>query len=112
MHPVGISTVYFIFSGNHKLVNYILSLTVTALWADSADDKLMIIFLVFPRKQDLTFEMSNPVFWKKNKKNISKFHQKILPIVLLKLTDFQRLQFNCKVWKVFYLNSFRKQEYT
>ena len=44
--------------------------TFPTLWAFSADDKLMIFFLFFPRKQDLTFlanclnlhEMSNPVF--------------------------------------------------
>ena len=42
------------------------------LWGNSADDRLMIFFLFFPRKQDLTFhanclgdslhEMSDPIF--------------------------------------------------
>ena len=31
------------------------SLTLTSLWASSADDKLIIFFIIFPIKQDLTF---------------------------------------------------------
>ena len=34
---------------------YFQSLTFTTLWANSADNKLVISFLIFPRKQDLTF---------------------------------------------------------
>ena len=33
---------------------YVYVFNFTALWANSADDKL-IMFLIFPRKQDLTF---------------------------------------------------------
>ena len=58
------------------------SLTFIILWANSADDKLMMFFfLFFPDKRILHFmqivsngdnlhEMSNPVFWE-NKKNSS-----------------------------------------
>ena len=53
-----------------------LDLTFTTLWANSADDKLMIFFLFFPvhriwhflqivSKRDNLQEMSNPVFWEK-----------------------------------------------
>ena len=60
---------YIFFSRNaHRL-------TFTTLWANSADDKLMIFFLFFTRKQNLTVhrklsgdnlhEMSNPVSGKK-----------------------------------------------
>ena len=31
-------------------------LTWTTIWANSADDKLVIFFLIFPRKQDSTFQ--------------------------------------------------------
>ena len=66
-----------------KLV-WSLVLTFTTLWVNSKDDKLIIFFLIFPRKQDLTFmqivsigdnlhEMSKPVFWEKKKKKIFKF---------------------------------------
>ena len=52
----------------------------TTLWANSADDKLVIFFLYFSQKtgfdfscklspkQDLAFQMSNPVFWGKCEK--------------------------------------------
>ena len=54
-------------------------LTFTTLWSESADNKLLIFFLIFPQKQDLTFhanclhwrhyyylhEMSKPVFLEK-----------------------------------------------
>ena len=51
----------------------VLSLTFTTLWANSAEDKLMIFYIIFPRKQVLTIhanspslhELSNPVFWEK-----------------------------------------------
>ena len=60
------------------------------LWADSADDKLMIFFLFFPRKQDLTIHTNSHqeticmrcqiLFSRKNKKNLSKCHLlKFLP---------------------------------
>ena len=65
-------------------VSYILftrnahRLTFTTLWANSADDKLMIFFLFFTKKQNLTvhrklsgdnlLEMSNPVSGKNKKK--------------------------------------------
>ena len=65
---------YILFSRNaHRL-------TFTTLWANSADDKLMIFFLFFfTRKQNLTVhrklsgdndlhEMSNPVSGKNKKK--------------------------------------------
>ena len=52
-----------------------LCLTFTTLLANSADDKLMILFLIFPTQQDLTFHANclhwrqfawnvKPVFWK------------------------------------------------
>ena len=54
--------------------------TITILWANSADVKLMILFLFFPEnsiwhfmKEDNLHEMPNPIF-QKNKKNISKCH--------------------------------------
>ena len=40
-------------------------LTFTTLWANSADNKLLIYFLFYPRKQDLT----NPDFWEKSEKD-------------------------------------------
>ena len=47
-----------------------LTISITTLWAYSADDKLIVCFLVFPRKQVLTYgdnlqEMSKPVFYDK-----------------------------------------------
>ena len=45
-----------------------VELTFITLWANSTDDS---IFLIFPRKEDLTFiqivlhEMSKSVFWEK-----------------------------------------------
>ena len=39
---------------NHKLVCPIINL-ITPLWANSADDKLMLFFTFFPRKKALTF---------------------------------------------------------
>ena len=65
----------------------------TTPWANSADNTVMIFFLSFPRKQDLTchanclhrnnlHEIPN-LFTGKNKKNISICHLlKILPRVL------------------------------
>ena len=54
------------------------SLTFITLWANSADDKLMVFFLFYQKigfdiscKGDNLHEMSNPIFWE-NKKNISK----------------------------------------
>ena len=55
------------------------ALTFTTLWAFSADGKLMI-FLFFPENRIWNFmqivdnlhEMSNPVFWEKNKKKYFK----------------------------------------
>ena len=51
---------------------------------------LLVIFSADDRKQDLTFhanclhEMSNPVFWKKNKKNINlssaEFAQRVIKV--------------------------------
>ena len=67
------------------------TLTFTTLWAFSAKDKLMIFFLFFPKKQDLTFHANclqicikhHILFPGKNKKNISKCRLlKILPRVL------------------------------
>ena len=66
-------------------------LTFTTLRAYSADDRLMIFFLFFTENSIRHFmqivsnfhEMSNPVFFEKNKKNISKCHLlKISPGVL------------------------------
>ena len=50
------------------------ALTFTFLWANSADDKLVVFFLFFPENRILHFmqivsigvdlhEMSSPVFW-------------------------------------------------
>ena len=39
---------------NRNFVHIVLSLTLSMLWAHSADGKL-IFFLILPRKQDLTF---------------------------------------------------------
>ena len=56
---------------------YLDILTLTALFVNSADNKLMIFFLFFPENRiwhlksngDNLHEMSNPVFWKnKNQK--------------------------------------------
>ena len=58
------------------------TLTITTLWPNSADSKLVIIFLIFPENKichfmqivsigDNLHEMSNLVSWGK-KKNISK----------------------------------------
>ena len=59
-----------------------IDLTVTTLWANSADDKFGDIFLIFPRKQDLSFHASCQIlfFFGKNMKNISKCH--LLKILL------------------------------
>ena len=44
-------------------------LTFTNLWANSADHKLMIFFLLFPRKQvENLHEISKPDFWGKVRK--------------------------------------------
>ena len=43
--------------------NFEFSLIFTALWSNSAVDKLMIFFLFFPRKQDLTFH-TNSLYWR------------------------------------------------
>ena len=42
-------------------------LTLNILWANSADDKLMTFFLIFPENRlwDNLYEMSKPIFWKK-----------------------------------------------
>ena len=61
-----------------------LGLTLSRIWANSADDKLMIFFLFFPENTislfmqivspgDNLHDMSN-LFSEKNKKNISKCH--------------------------------------
>ena len=58
-------------------------LTLSMLWANSADDTLMIFFLIFPRKQvwhfmqivsngDNLHGLSNPVFWENIKKKYFK----------------------------------------
>ena len=39
----------------HKLLSWNFLLIFTTLWANPADDKTDDIFLIFPRKQDLTF---------------------------------------------------------
>ena len=64
-----------------------IRVTLTILWADSADDKLMIFFLFFSRKFDLTpketiFMKCQILFSrKKNEKNILKCNLlKFLPI--------------------------------
>ena len=84
-------------------INSFTYLTLTTLWATSADDKLIFCF-TFPRKQDLTFnancrignnlhEMSKPVS-EKNKKNISVCRLlKILPIALQVLTHIDPFQY-------------------
>ena len=52
---------------------------MTILWANSADDKLMIFFLLSPENRiwhfmhiisfgDYLYEMSKPVFWEKEEK--------------------------------------------
>ena len=70
--------------------NYFIDLTFTTPWANSADDKFMIFFLIFPSKQYSTFmhfvftgenlhECQNP-FSGKIYKNISTCYLlKILP---------------------------------
>ena len=63
---------------------------------NSADDQIRDIFLIFPRKQDLTFPVScmkcQILFSEKNKKNISKYCLlKILPKVLS--AKFEKLHF-------------------
>ena len=61
--------------------NLLGALTFTTLYANSADDKLMIFFLISPGNRiwhfiqivsigDNLHEMSNPVFLDKNKKKI------------------------------------------
>ena len=42
-------------------------LTISTLWANAADDKLMIFFLFFLENGSDTKE-SNPIFWKKIKR--------------------------------------------
>ena len=41
-----------------KFLPSMLNLIFTTPLANSADDKLVIVFFVFPRKQDLTFQFS------------------------------------------------------
>ena len=60
-----------------KLSNYMSKyLTFTTLWANSADNKLMTFFLLFPENEnwhfmqtvsngDNLYEMSTPVSWEK-----------------------------------------------
>ena len=79
-------------------------LTFTTLLASSADEKLMTLFLLFPRKQDLIFhancligdnlhELLNPVFYEKIRKLFLCRLLKILPRVL---SVKQLLPRNCK----------------
>ena len=51
----------FSLENDTKLPTRVDVLTLTTLWADSVDDKL-VIFFIFPRKWDNLHEMSNPVF--------------------------------------------------
>ena len=111
----------------HLFVLYVqlCKLTLNMIWANSADDKLMICFLIFPRKHDLTFHAyclqfawNLILFSGKNKKNISKCCLlKILPRVLSvnKATLFWKLlyiisavysDFSCSVCKLISLNYF------
>ena len=72
-HQSGVLTILPIIMNGH--------LTLTTLWADSADDKLMIIFLFFKKTgYDISCKLSpveticikcQNLFSKKNKKNIS-----------------------------------------
>ena len=39
----------------HDVQQYAAYLAITTLWANSAGDNLVILFLFFPRKKDLTF---------------------------------------------------------
>ena len=55
---------------------FFITFTLSTLWANSADDKLVILVLYFPENRiwyfmqivssaDNLHEMSNPVFWEK-----------------------------------------------
>ena len=58
--------------------------TFSTLWANSADDKLNIFIIIFPRKQDLTFH-ANCLQWRfsgENKKNVQ-YEIRIKVFVLL-----------------------------
>ena len=77
-------------------------LTFTTLWANSADDKLMIFFLFFQKigfviscklssKETICMKCQS-LFYGTNKKNISKFClQKFLPSVLCIKVDMVHL---------------------
>ena len=79
---------------NKDMILYTLSSTFTTiLWANSADDKLMIFFLTFPENRLLHFMQIVSFLWRQLArnvnayflgKNISKFRllQKFLPSVL------------------------------
>ena len=57
---------------------HVFYITYNTLWANSADDNLIIFFLFFPRKQDLTIHAIVSIGDMKLKNNL----QKILPRVL------------------------------
>ena len=65
------SSFRLLFSGVAFLFGASISLRLifTPPWAYSADNKLLIFFLIFPRKQDLTFhKMQNSVSLEKREK--------------------------------------------
>ena len=76
---------FFLF---HCILNYLplpASLTFTTLWANSADDKLMIVFLFFPENRvwhfehivsigDNLHELSKPSFCEKKKRKEKYFN--------------------------------------
>ena len=55
-------------SGYYIYPEFANTLTFTTLWAFSADDKLMIFFLIFPSKLDLTFHANCLLFLGKIRK--------------------------------------------
>ena len=93
---------------------FLCGLTFTSLWADSVDD--WDIFLIFPRKQDLTFHADcllrrqlesnvKSFFSRKNEKNISichllKFLPNMLSVKVLGVLIFDIQTFVCcSFWK-------------
>ena len=57
--------IYFFFAVQSLKIGMEINLTLTILWANSADEKFMIFFC-FPRKYgDNLHMLSMPIFWKK-----------------------------------------------
>ena len=83
---------------------YLFSITFTTLWANSADDKLVIFFLIFPRKQAFACH-ANCLPWHVIANLVAKI-RKLFQIVVcwnfhpacLALRSKKRKEFTCDIY--------------